>query len=192
MLDRETGEFLRGTTFAKQTWLERLTPEGRPIRKPEATPSPTGALTCPDIHGGTNWQSPTFHPQTGLFYVMSRDACGVFFRTGHSIDHLETGAANMLRAIDLSDGSIRWEVPFYGVENREVMFAGAMSTAGGLVFFGTRAGNFMAADALTGEVLWHFNTGGTIRASPITYAAGGRQYVAITTKSGVFVFGLYD
>ena len=50
----------------------------------------------------------------------------------------------------------------------------------------------MAADALTGEVLWHFNTGGTIRASPMTYAAGGRQYVAITTKSGVFAFGLYD
>ena len=79
-----------------------------------------------------------------------------------------------------------------GVENREVTFAGAMATAGGLVFFGTRAGTFMAADAVTGELLWHFNTGGTIRASPITFLAGGQQYVAITTKGGVFAFGLFD
>ena len=192
VLDRETGDFLRGTTFAKQNWLDRLTPEGRPIRKPEATPSPTGALTCPDIHGGTNWQSPTFHPGTGSLYVMSRDACGVYFRTGHSVDHLETGAENFLRAIELSTGKISWEIPMYGVENREVMFAGAMSTAGGLVFFGSRGGNFMAADADTGEMLWHFNTGGTIRASPITFEADGKQYVAITTKSGVFAFGLFE
>ena len=123
---------------------------------------------------------------------MSRDACGVYFRTGHSIDHLETGAENFLRAIDLAAGSLRWELPLLGVENREVMFAGAMSTAGGLVFFGSRDGNFMAADAESGQVLWHFNTGGTIRASPITYEADGQQFVAITTKSGVFAFGLFD
>ncbi len=192
VLDRQTGKFLRATPFAKQTWLDRFTPEGRPIPKPEAAPSPAGALACPDIHGGTNWQSPTFHPGTGLFYVMSRDACGVYFRTGHSIDHLETGAENFLRAIDLGTGKLRWEIPMLGVESREVMFAGVMSTAGGLVFFGSRDGNFMAADAATGKVLWHFNTGGTIRASPVTYEADGQQYVAITTKSGVFAFGLFE
>ena len=98
----------------------------------------------------------------------------------------------LIEAIEISSGKIRWEVPLYGVENREVMFAGAMSTAGGLVFFGSRGGNFMAADATTGKVLWHFNTGGTIRASPITFEAQGRQYVAITTKSGVFAFGLFE
>lgn len=192
VLDRETGTFLRATEFAKQTWLDRFTSEGRPIRRPGAAPSASGSLTCPDIHGGTNWQSPSFNPGTGLLYVMARDACGVYFRTGASIDHLETGAQNFLRAIDLATGRIRWEIPLRGIENREVMFAGAMSTAGGLVFFGSRDGNFMAADAETGEMLWHFNTGGTIRASPVTYEANGRQYVAITTKSGVFAFGLYQ
>lgn len=192
VLDRKTGRFLRGSPFAKETWLEGFTPQGRPIPRPEAAPSPRGSLVCPDIHGGTNWQSPAYNPGTGLLYVMSRDACGVYFRTGHSIDHLETGAANFLRAIDIGTGRMRWEVPLLGIENREVMFAGAMTTAGGLVFFGSRDGNFMAADADTGEILWHFNTGGTIRASPITYSAAGRQFVSITTKSGVFTFGLFD
>ena len=192
LLDRETGEFLRATQFAKQNWADGFTPTGRPLARPEAAPSPTGALACPDIHGGTNWQAPTYHPKTGLLYVVSRDACGMYFRSGHSIDHIETGADNFLRAIDLATGSLRWEIPMPGAENREVTFAGAMATAGGLVFFGTRAGTFMAADAVTGELLWHFNTGGTIRASPITFLAGGQQYVAITTKGGVFAFGLFD
>ena len=79
-----------------------------------------------------------------------------------------------------------------GVENREVTFAGAMTTAGGLVFFSSRAGYFMAADAVSGKILWRFNTGGSIRASPVTFLAQGKQYVAVTTKAGVFAFGLHD
>ena len=192
VLDRESGKFLRGTAFAKETWLEKFTREGRPIPKPGSAPSPSGSYVCPDIHGGTNWQSPSYHPGTGLLYVMSRDACGVYYRTGHSINHQETGAKNYLRAIEVATGDIAWEVPLLGVESEEVMFAGAMATAGGLVFFGSRDGSFMASDAHTGEVLWHFNTGGTIRASPVTFEAGGRQYVAITTKAGVFAFGLFE
>ena len=34
VLDRESGEFLRGTPFAKQTWAERIDESGRPIRIP--------------------------------------------------------------------------------------------------------------------------------------------------------------
>jgi len=67
-----------------------------------------------------------------------------------------------------------------------------MSTAGGLVFSSSRDGQFIAADAKTGKILWHFNTGGTIRASPMTYAVDGKQYVAIVTKAAVFSFGLPD
>ncbi len=192
VLDRETGEFLQGTEFAEQNWSDGFTAEGRPLVKSEAIPNPTGAHACPDIHGGTNWQAPAYNRGTGLLYVVSRDACGVYFRTGHSIDHIESGADNFLRAIELAGGSIRWEIPMYGVENREVTFAGAMTTAGGLVFFSSRAGNFMAADAVSGKILWRFNTGGSIRASPVTFVAQGKQYVAITTKAGVFAFGLQD
>ena len=48
----------------------------------------------------------------------------------------------------------------------------------------------MAADAKSGKLLWHFNTGGTIRAAPITYRVDGKQYVAIVSKSAVFTFSL--
>jgi alcohol dehydrogenase (cytochrome c) len=45
-------------------------------------------------------------------------------------------------------------------------------------------------EAATGRPLWHFNTGQVMRASPMTYAVGGTQYVAIAAGSDVFSFAL--
>ena len=67
---------------------------------------------------------------------------------------------------------------------------GVMTTAGGLVFFGDDARSIEAADAATGKALWHFHTGQTMSASPMTYAVNGKQYVAIAAGSDVFAFGL--
>jgi alcohol dehydrogenase (cytochrome c) len=44
VLDRETGEFLRGTAFARQTWASGLDPKGRPIVLPDKEPSEKGTL----------------------------------------------------------------------------------------------------------------------------------------------------
>jgi alcohol dehydrogenase (cytochrome c) len=65
-----------------------------------------------------------------------------------------------------------------------------MSTAGGLVFFGNDSEEFEAVDARSGQSLWRFNTGQTIRASPMSYAFDGKQYVAIAAGSDLFTFGL--
>ncbi len=192
ILDRETGEFLQGTEFAKQTWAKGLTAEGRPIEIPEAAPAREGPIVCPDIHGGTNWQSPAYNPNTELLYLVARDGCGRYYQTGYSIDYELGEAQQYLRALDIQTGETRWEIPFLGDESQEINHAGALTTSGGMVFFSSREGNFMAADAKTGELLWTFNTGGTIRASPMTYAVDGEQYVAITTKAGIFAFGLFE
>jgi alcohol dehydrogenase (cytochrome c) len=65
-----------------------------------------------------------------------------------------------------------------------------MTTASGLVFFGDDAGAFEAVDARTGKALWHFNTGQTLHASPMSYSVNGEQYVAIASGSDVFSFAL--
>ena len=65
-----------------------------------------------------------------------------------------------------------------------------LSTAGGLVFFCDDSGAFAAADAKTGKLLWHFHTSTLWKASPMTYAAGGKQYVAVAAGSNIFAFGL--
>ena len=65
-----------------------------------------------------------------------------------------------------------------------------MTTAGGIVFFADDAHAFEAVDAQTGKPLWHFNTGQTISASPMSYAVNGKQYVAIAAGSDIFSFAL--
>ena len=69
-------------------------------------------------------------------------------------------------------------------------WGGTLATSGGLVFFGDDAESFEAIEAKTGRVLWHFHTGQVFRASPMTYAVAGVQYVAIAAGSDIFSFSL--
>ena len=76
-------------------------------------------------------------------------------------------SAKFLRALDLQTGKIAWEIPDLG---GGILASGVMSTAGGLVFYGDSPGGaFVAADAATGKHLWHFNTGQSWKAGPMTY-----------------------
>jgi len=59
-----------------------------------------------------------------------------------------------------------------------------------LVFFGDDAGSLEAVEARTGRALWHFYTGQTIHASPMSYSVNGTQYVTIAAGSDVFTFSL--
>jgi len=68
--------------------------------------------------------------------------------------------------------------------------AGLLSTAGGLVFGGAEEGNFFALDAEGGKLLWELQLGGAIRANPMSFAMDGKQQVAISAGSSLFVFGL--
>ena len=51
-----------------------------------------------------------------------------------------------LRALDVSSGELKWEYPMPGPG---VMWAGTVSTAGGVVFSGDDDGNLVAVDART-------------------------------------------
>jgi alcohol dehydrogenase (cytochrome c) len=90
-----------------------------------------------------------------------------------------------VRAIDPATSQIKWEL-----KHLSPSWSGVLSTAGGLVFTGDAEGNFMALDAATGKILWHFQCGASVYASPMTYAIDGKQYVAIAAGSTLFAFGL--
>jgi glucose dehydrogenase len=49
-------------------------------------------------------------------------------------------------------------------------------------------GDFFAVDAATGTLLWRVQTGGEIWANPMSYRAGGKQYVAIAAGSALMAF----
>jgi PQQ-dependent dehydrogenase (methanol/ethanol family) len=97
------------------------------------------------------------------------------------------GGTMALRALDLDTGRIAWEIPQIGNSNN---YAGTLSTAGGVVFYGQASGEFAAVDAKSGAHLWHFETQETWKSSPMTYTVNDRQYVAITSGANVLAFAL--
>ena len=146
----------------------------------------------------TNWESPSFDSQTGLFYVNAREQCDNFstapqpYEAGHAYygsayfpDDETEPYWGALRALDLESGRIKWEF-----RHPSPGWSGVLSTAGGLVFSGDAEGNFIALDASSGKPLWHFQTGAAVYASPMSFAVDGRQYVAIATGSSLYAFGL--
>ena len=93
-----------------------------------------------------------------------------------------------LRAIDIETGDIKWEIPQVGPAERN--YSGVLATSSGLVFYGETSGGFAAVDSATGAPLWHFEAGGTWKASPMTYSVHGRQYVAIASGANILSFAL--
>jgi alcohol dehydrogenase (cytochrome c) len=67
-----------------------------------------------------------------------------------------------------------------------------ISTAGGVVMFGSAEGAFVALDAATGAPLWRLSAGQNWQASPMTYMVGGKQYIALAGPAGIFAFALPD
>jgi len=61
--------------------------------------------------------------------------------------------------------------------------ASVTATAGNLLLTGELTGDFLALDARTGDVLYRFNTGGSMGGGIVTYAVGGTQYIAAASGS---------
>jgi len=197
VLDRVTGEFIAGQPYAKETWASGLDVKGRPIRTPNSEPTEKGALIWPNLNGATVWFSPSYSPQTGLFYVAVREMGSVYFKreTEYKVGTFYAGggenelppddAWGEIRALDATTGETRWTFQLHTPP-----WAGVLSTAGGLVFSGSNEGNFYALDARTGKALWEFQTGGPIAANPISFTEDGKQRIAISADRVLYVFGL--
>ena len=203
VLDRATGQFLHASRLATQVnWASGFTPEGRPIRISTIEPSLTGTKICPSSTGATNWMSPAYNPQTGLFYFVALEGCGLATKNTETFrpggyqyraggDVLLTGEVwkVYVRALDLTTGKQVWERERIDSSS---LGGGLLSTAGGVIFSGEINGEFVALNAKTGVPVWHFNTGQKINAQPMTYFVGGTQYVCIASGSDVFSFALFE
>jgi alcohol dehydrogenase (cytochrome c) len=67
-----------------------------------------------------------------------------------------------------------------------------LATAGDLLFWGDLDHMFRAFDAVSGKVLWEQRLNGPVQNSTITYAANGKQYVAVLTGVGLNTAGIID
>ena len=199
VLDRNTGKFLSATQFVKElNWAKGFDATGRPMVT-GVVPTAEGTRICPGVEGATNWFSPTWNETTHLFYFMNLESCSIYQRKPDGFvegkEYYSTGTKNVphekasqtLLAFDPDSGTFAWRYPQSG---DSFGFGGVMSTVTGLVFFADNQGFFEAADAKAGKSLWHFNTGQTMHASPMSSAVGDRQYVSTASGSDLFRFAL--
>ena len=199
VLDRATGKLL-ASEYVCQSDLERQQGRGgRPVANKDATPTADGSRVCPGAAGATNWMSPTYDPQTSLFYVTAREQCDMFsaprpqpYDAGHAYYGRRISRTMISRRSTARcgrsirpTGKIKWEW-----KHPSPTWSGVLSTAGGLVFTGDAEGNFIALDAACGKALWHFQGGASVYSSPMTYAVDGKEYVAVAAGSALFAFAL--
>jgi alcohol dehydrogenase (cytochrome c) len=203
VLNREDGKFVNAWPFVKNiTWAEGIDANGRPIYNEEVRPGdPAGAangekgqqvFAVPSFLGGKNWMPMAYSQQTGLFYVPSNEwgmdiwnepiafkKGAAYLGAGFTIKPLFDDYIGSLKAIDPNTGEVKWEY-----KNEAPLWSGVMTTAGGLVFFGTPEGDLKALDADTGEELWSFQTGSGVVGQPVTWEQDGDQYVSVISGWG--------
>jgi alcohol dehydrogenase (cytochrome c) len=200
VLDRDTGQFLAGQAYAKQTWAKGLDAKGRPIELPNSEPTTQGNLLYPSITGSVNWTSSSYSPLAGLFYVNTRELGAYYFKGNpqmepHNPRDIGGGggqklvggdkAYSAIRALEATSGKLKWQFQMVGDS-----WTGTLVTAGNLLFCADAEGNFFALNAQTGQPLWNVQLGNSVRANPITYEVDGKQYVESAAGNSIFVFSL--
>ena len=193
-LDAATGEFLWARPTIYQNIMTGLDLEtGRPIIDESTTPQSVEdfVLACPHLFGGKNQPSGAYSPDTGAMYMPMNNACmdlamsvevagpsdgyDVRTRMRHVPDvDPATAAIGRIEAVSASTGKTLWSY-----QQRAPIYGSVLATGGNLVFAGDVVRRFRAFDAETGDVLWQTILNGPVGGRPITYRAGGRQYIAI-------------
>jgi alcohol dehydrogenase (cytochrome c) len=202
VLDRISGEFMKGQPFVKTNWASGFDPAGRPIPAPGIVPTLQGTLVYPGNQGGTNWYPPSFSPHTGLFYIPTWANSSSTYVKGEAPPDFHEGQTfagkfpqrgasgedeySAVRAIDPKTGEKKWDFR-QSVPQTE---AGILTTGSDVLFSGSRDGNFYALDARDGKLLWKTNLGPSVAAGPMSYGVNGKQYVSIMVGSSLFTFGL--
>ena len=195
-LDRATGEFLWATPTVAQNVVSSIDgATGAVSENSEVVFRREGqeVLACPTLIGGKDWEAGAYSPLTNTMYFPLRNACARMMATDDgSLYGLAvrneiapgTDQVGTVQAISAETGALLWKY------EQRAATSSLMTTGGGLVFGGDHNGRFRAFDHETGEVLWEINLGSPITGFPVTYAAGGRQYVAVSTgtslTSGMF------
>lgn len=204
VVDAKNGKLQNAFPFVKKiTWASGIDLKtGRPIYNPEGRPGdPTKGedgkkgktvFAAPGFLGAKNQMPMAYNPQTKLFYVPSNEwgmdiwnepisykKGAAYLGAGFTIKPNFDDYIGAMRAIDPKTGKIVWEV-----KNNAPLWGGVMTTAGGLVFYGTPEGFLKAVDAKTGKELWKFQTGSGVVAPPVTWQEGDTQYVAVVSGWG--------
>lgn len=196
-VDAATGKFI----FAHDTGMSNLYASidpatGEKRSNPALEPAPgKPLLLCPSNLGARNWPATSFNAATGILYVPMQESCAEFTWEPRGAKETANGGSDIrfspkmrpggddklgrMMAIDLNSRRALWTH-----RQRMPLASSLLGTAGGVVFMSDLSRNLSAFDQDNGAVLWQAKLPAAAESTPITYVAGGRQFIAVVSGEG--------
>jgi PQQ-dependent dehydrogenase (methanol/ethanol family) len=200
-LNRETGALLLAQKYDPGVnWATAIDMKtGRPMVDKRYSPGTTGPDVnvkdiCPAALGTKDEQPSSYDRSSGLFMVPTNHVCMTYepFQieyiagqpyvgatlTMYPTPNSHGGMGNFI-AWDPTAGKIVWSKP-----ERFSVWSGALTTAGGVVFYGTLEGYLKAVNPRDGKEVWKFKMPSGIIGNVFSYEYKGNQYVGVYSGIG--------
>ena len=200
-LNRVTGELLVAEKFDPQVnWASKVDMKtGRPLVDKKYSPGTTGPDVdvkgiCPAALGSKDEQPSSYDPATGYLLVPTNHVCMTYepFQVEYTAGQPYVGATLTMFPTPNSHGGMGNFIAWDPAEGKIVwsdreqfsVWSGALSTDGGITFYGTLEGYIKAVDTKTGKELWKFKTPSGIIGNVFSYQYNGKQYVGVYSGIG--------